>query len=145
MVRIAMNELTNVPKAVILRRRRFQKGSLQKRKSAGCWQWIAFWWEDHHRKSQVLGRSGESRKNRVCRPSRRESPKRRSDRLGRRLYALSGRCRLLLACESVWQSSSTVAGAIRIRTPESDYLAQNPICHFSGTLSLAARMLFLCG
>src|SRR5437667_8551071 len=34
---------------------RFQRGSLQKRKSGGCWSWIAFWWEDHHRKSQILG------------------------------------------------------------------------------------------
>src|SRR5436853_5159940 len=55
MVRIVMQEFTLVQKAMVLRRRRFQKGSLQKRKSAGCWQWIAFWWEDHHRKSQILG------------------------------------------------------------------------------------------
>ena len=50
-----MNEFAIVPKAAVVRRRRFQKGSLQKRKSAGCGQWIAFWWEDHHRKSQILG------------------------------------------------------------------------------------------
>src|SRR5436853_6175440 len=55
MVRIVMQEFTLVQKAMVLRRRRFQKGSLQKRKSAGCWQWIAFWWENHHRKSQILG------------------------------------------------------------------------------------------
>jgi hypothetical protein len=28
----------------ILRRRRFQRGSLQKRKFANGWQWIGFWW-----------------------------------------------------------------------------------------------------
>src|SRR6266481_2645458 len=36
-------------------RRRFQRGSLQKRKSGGCWQWIAFWREDRRRRSQLLG------------------------------------------------------------------------------------------
>jgi integrase len=36
-------------------RRRFQRGSLQKRKCRGSWHWIAFWWEDHHRRSRLLG------------------------------------------------------------------------------------------
>src|SRR6266566_9490450 len=40
-------------------RRRFQRGSLQKRKSRGCWHWIAFWWEDHRRRSQILGPCSE--------------------------------------------------------------------------------------
>jgi hypothetical protein len=34
---------------------RFQRGSLQKRKSGGCLSWICFWWQDGHRKSQILG------------------------------------------------------------------------------------------
>ncbi len=55
MVSIAMNDLPLVPKSIVTRRRRFQRGSLQKRKSGGCWNWIVFWWEDHHRKSQILG------------------------------------------------------------------------------------------
>src|SRR5215470_16782122 len=38
-----------------LRRRRFQRGSLQKRKSGGCWNWIAFWWERRSRRNQILG------------------------------------------------------------------------------------------
>jgi integrase len=38
-----------------VRRRRFQRGSLQKRKSGGCWNWIAFWWESRHRRGQILG------------------------------------------------------------------------------------------
>ena len=50
-----MNDIAIVSKPVVTRRRRFQRGSLQKRKSCGCWNWIAFWWEDHHRKSQILG------------------------------------------------------------------------------------------
>src|SRR5438045_9047929 len=50
-----MNDLTIVSQPVITRRRRFQRGSLQKRKSGGCWHWIVFWWEDAHRKSQTLG------------------------------------------------------------------------------------------
>jgi hypothetical protein len=37
------------------KRNRFQRGSLQKRKSGGSLNWIAFWWEDGHRKSQILG------------------------------------------------------------------------------------------
>jgi integrase len=41
--------------AVRVRRRRFQRGSLQKRKSGGSWHWIAFWWEDRRRRSQLLG------------------------------------------------------------------------------------------
>ena len=44
-----------ISKSVVTRRRRFQRGSLQKRKSGGALNWIAFWWEDHHRKSQILG------------------------------------------------------------------------------------------
>ena len=36
-------------------RRRFQRGSLQKRRSAGCWNWIAFWWQDRRRRGQILG------------------------------------------------------------------------------------------
>ena len=49
----------NIPRAVrpafSPRRRRFQRGSLQKRKSAGSWNWIAFWWSDGHRRGQILG------------------------------------------------------------------------------------------
>src|SRR5262245_7657848 len=41
--------------AVRLRRRRFQRGSLQKRKSGGCWNWIAFYWESRRRRGQILG------------------------------------------------------------------------------------------
>src|SRR5262249_19229541 len=37
------------------RRRRFQRGSLQKRKSAGCWNWIVIWWQGHRRRGQILG------------------------------------------------------------------------------------------
>src|SRR5436190_23668009 len=37
------------------RRRRFQRGSLQKRKSAGSWNWIAYWWQGRHRRGQILG------------------------------------------------------------------------------------------
>ena len=37
------------------RRRRFQHGSLQKRKSAGSWNWIVFWWQDRRRRGQILG------------------------------------------------------------------------------------------
>jgi len=40
--------------AVRLRRRRFQRRSLQKRKSGGCWTWIAFWREAGRRRGQIL-------------------------------------------------------------------------------------------
>jgi hypothetical protein len=50
-----MNIETLPRAAVRLRRRRFQHGSLQKRQSGGCWNWIAFWWESHHRRGQILG------------------------------------------------------------------------------------------
>jgi integrase len=50
MVGIAMDP---IPQPV--RRNRFQRGSLQKRKSRSSWHWIAFWWEDHRRRSQILG------------------------------------------------------------------------------------------
>jgi integrase len=44
------------------RRRRFQRGSLQKRPSADGGYWMAFWWDHGHRKSQNLGPgSGMSR------------------------------------------------------------------------------------
>src|SRR5262245_13061133 len=51
----SMNKTSIVPKPVPTRPRRFQRGSLQKRKSAGGLNWIAFWWQDHHRRSQILG------------------------------------------------------------------------------------------
>ena len=41
--------------AIPNRRRRFQRGSLQKRKSGGAWNWIAFWWQDRRRRGQILG------------------------------------------------------------------------------------------
>src|SRR5262245_17662934 len=41
--------------AIPNRRRRFQRGSLQKRKSGGGWNWIAFWWQDRRRRGQILG------------------------------------------------------------------------------------------
>ena len=50
-----MNIETLPHPAVGLRRRRFQRGSLQKRKSGGCWNWIAFWWERRSRRNQILG------------------------------------------------------------------------------------------
>jgi hypothetical protein len=52
MVRIAMNNTQQTRRP---QRRRFQRGSLQKRKFRGGWHWIAFWWEDHRRRSQILG------------------------------------------------------------------------------------------
>jgi integrase len=38
-----------------LRRRRFQYGSLQRRKSRGSWHWVGFWWQDQRRRGQILG------------------------------------------------------------------------------------------
>src|SRR5262245_15907946 len=51
----SMSNTSIISKPVSMRRRRFQRGSLQKRKSGGCWNWIAFWWQDHHRRGQILG------------------------------------------------------------------------------------------
>src|SRR5262249_38970389 len=51
----SVSDMAMVAKPVTPRRRRFQRGSLQKRKSGGCWNWIAFWWEDGHRRGQLLG------------------------------------------------------------------------------------------
>jgi hypothetical protein len=57
-----MNERFISSKPVSPRRRRFQRGSLQKRQSGGSWHWIAFWWQDHRRRGQILGPcSGMSR------------------------------------------------------------------------------------
>jgi integrase len=49
-----MSDIPIVSKHVV-RRHRFQQGSLQRRKSGGCWNWIAFWWEAGRRRSQILG------------------------------------------------------------------------------------------
>jgi integrase len=49
-----MHDIT-IPEPAPIRRRRFQRGSLQKRKSRGSWNWIAFWWQDGHRRGQILG------------------------------------------------------------------------------------------
>src|SRR5215813_1985047 len=54
----SMND-TSILKPVYTRRRRFQRGSLQKRTSANGLNWIAFWWQDHHRRSQILGPCAE--------------------------------------------------------------------------------------
>jgi integrase len=50
-----MNDIALVRKHPTARRRRFQRGSLQKRKSGGSLNWIVFWYEDGHRKSQIVG------------------------------------------------------------------------------------------
>ena len=39
-----------------LRRRRFQAGSLQKRKNGKHWVWIGFWWEEGSRRAKTLGK-----------------------------------------------------------------------------------------
>src|SRR5262249_15079442 len=51
----SMSDMVMVPKSVTPRRRRFQRGSLQKRQSSRGWNWIAFWWEDGRRRGQLLG------------------------------------------------------------------------------------------
>ena len=45
-----------------MRRKRFQKGSLQARKHGRHWVWVAFWWEDHSRRCRVLGRCSQMTK-----------------------------------------------------------------------------------
>ena len=50
-----MNDNFSFYKPASTRRRRFQRGSLQKRQSDGCWNWIAFWWQDQRRRGQILG------------------------------------------------------------------------------------------
>src|SRR5215510_4327933 len=51
----SMSNTSIISKPASTRRRRFQRGSLQKRKSGGCWNWIVFWWQDHRRHGQILG------------------------------------------------------------------------------------------
>jgi integrase len=45
-----------------MRRRRFQRGSLQARKHGRHRVWVAFWWEDGRRRCKVLGRSAQMSK-----------------------------------------------------------------------------------
>ena len=45
-----------------MRRKRFQKGSLQLRKHGRHRVWIAFWWEDRSRRCKVLGRCSKMTK-----------------------------------------------------------------------------------
>ena len=42
-----------------MRRKRFQRGSLAKRKHGGVWVWVAQWWENGARRSKVLGRAAQ--------------------------------------------------------------------------------------
>jgi integrase len=42
-------------KAKVHHRRRFQRGSLQRRQSAGLLHWIGFWWDSGRRRSRILG------------------------------------------------------------------------------------------
>lgn len=42
-----------------MRRKRFQKGSLQSRKHGRHRVWVAFWWENGSRRAKVLGRSSQ--------------------------------------------------------------------------------------
>ena len=44
---------------ILMRRKRFQKGSLQARKQGRHRVWVACWWEDGSRRSKVLGRSSQ--------------------------------------------------------------------------------------
>ena len=54
-----MSSITEVPIDVVpqrKRRRRFQHGSVQKRKSGRNWVWIGFWWDDDGiRRAKTLG------------------------------------------------------------------------------------------
>lgn len=45
-----------------MRRKRFQKGSLQKRKHGNHRVWVALWWEGGSRRSKVLGRCSQMSK-----------------------------------------------------------------------------------
>ena len=45
-----------------MRRKRFQKGSLQARKHGRHRVWVAFWWEDGSRRCKVLGRCSQMTK-----------------------------------------------------------------------------------
>ena len=45
-----------------MRRKRFQKGSLQARKHGRHRVWVAAWWEDGSRRSKVLGRCSQMSK-----------------------------------------------------------------------------------
>ena len=42
-----------------MRRKRFQKGSLQTRKHGRYRMWVAFWWEDGIRRCKSLGRHSQ--------------------------------------------------------------------------------------
>src|ERR1700737_1502845 len=42
-----------------MRRKRFQKGSLQTRKHGRYRVWVAFWWEDGIRRCKLLGRQSQ--------------------------------------------------------------------------------------
>jgi integrase len=46
-----------------MRRKRFQKGSLQKRKHGKVSVWLAFWWEDGSRRARVLGHCSKMTKS----------------------------------------------------------------------------------
>src|SRR5215510_9156861 len=46
-----------------MRRKRFQKGSLQSRKHGRHRVWVAFWWEDGERRCRVLGRQSQMSKS----------------------------------------------------------------------------------
>jgi len=50
-----MKDIPHTSNRLPTRRRRFQRGSVQKRPSGGSSNWIAFWWEAGHRRSQILG------------------------------------------------------------------------------------------
>jgi hypothetical protein len=45
-----------------MRRKRFQKGSLQTRKHGRHRVWVAFWWEDGIRRCKMLGRQSQMTK-----------------------------------------------------------------------------------
>lgn len=44
------------------RRRRFQNGSLQRRKSGKAWVWVAFWWDEGSRHGKTLGKCADMSK-----------------------------------------------------------------------------------
>src|SRR5262245_11369765 len=44
------------------RRRRYQNGSLQKRKSGKAWMWVGFWWEGDSRRGKTIGKVADMSK-----------------------------------------------------------------------------------
>lgn len=111
-----------------MRRKRYQKGSLQKRKQGRSMVWVALWWEEGSRRYRTLSKCSEMSQGRarflldeLMRPLNQPAPtpapvKQQEERQEKKKYKLREfvKEKYLPFCERKWKESTTATSKDRI-------------------------------